>query len=191
MDQFKGPVRPSQFIGNTKRAPFGAAGPKLPFGEHGEWTDETIRQAHLTKDEVKRAREMKKVHDAFVEIVECMSYPVDWEGNIHDLNAIGPTKMAIAWTLALNGFRKTGKRYIKKRFYDGLGLYADAHTWVDARAPDSPEEARNGQPTDAGMFSPPVTTRRLADDAAPPMPEIWLAKPKITYDDDMRPGGAS
>lgn len=183
--EVRGPQRPSQFIGNTKRAPIGEQPSKLQFGPHGELTDETIRQASLTKDERARAREMKKVQDAYLQILDCMSYPVDPQGNVHDLNAIGPTKLAIAWTLALNGFRRTGKKYIKKKPVKGIGVYADAHTWVDARIPDMEEPVMAPRP------DPPPTpaTHRVGE--MPRMPEMWHAGTKITYDDDMRPEGVT
>jgi hypothetical protein len=181
------PRSPREFPGNRKRSQFAAPPPKkLQFGPHGELTYETLKQANLTKAEEVRAIEMLKVQKAFVDILDDMSYPVDPEGHVHDLNAMGPTKIAIAWTLALCGFRKAGKRYIKKREFSAPGVYADAHTWVDVRSPDTAEEELqpHHRPDDHKL---PPDTRRLAAqrDGAPglKMPEMWHVSPKITYEE--------
>ncbi len=172
----EGTRRRPEFAGNRKRLPFDAPAPKLKFGEHGELTHETIKQANLTQEEQKRAYEMMKVQKAYLEILDCLSYPTDPEGHVHDLNAIGPTRLAIAWTLALCGFRRSGKKYIKKQF--SSGAYANAHTWVDVRRPDAPEEPEHR----SGVLALPPDTCRL--DADPlQSPEIWHVAPKITYDD--------
>src|SRR5215212_3040032 len=84
---------------------------KLPFGKHGELTEETIRKASLSREEKKRAYAMLEAQHAFLDILDTMSYPVDPDGHIHDLNHMKPTNMAIAWTLALNGFRRTGPQH--------------------------------------------------------------------------------
>ena len=165
-------VANAEFPGNRKRK----ANPELTFGEWGELTDETIDQADLTDSERERAREMVRVQAAYLQILDCLSYPVDPEGHVHDLNMLGPTKIAIAWTLALVGFRMSGLQHIKKRGFDAPGCYEDAHTWVDARAPDTAEEAL--RPTDkADDPTLPPDTRRLAairDGAAPmEMPATW------------------
>lgn len=165
--------------------------PALQFGQHGELTPRTIKQANLTKEEEKRAFEMMKVQAAFLEILDTMSYPVDPEGHVHDLSAMHPTKVAIAWTLALNGFRSTGKKYIKKRAIPNApGCYADAHTWVDVRQPDN--AAAELQPEhSADDLNLPPDTRRLAAqrDGAPgqQIPDMWRVKPKIVYVDEPRP----
>ena len=170
--------------GNFKRYRPGTPIPALQFGEHGELTARTIRQANLTKAEEKRAFEMLKVQGAFIEILDCLSYPVDPEGHVHDLSALGPTKVAIAWTLALNGFRHTGKAYIKKRPVTGGGVYKDAHTWVDSRSPDTAEEDLRPDDSPNDPYLPP-DTRRLAAirDGAPPqkLPDGWHTKPKIVW----------
>jgi hypothetical protein len=170
----------------------GAPTPKLQFGPHGELTHETIKQAHLTKEEEKRAREMMKVQEAYVQILDCLSYPVDPEGHVHDLTAIGPTKLAIAWTMALCGFRATGKKYIKKRFFDGA-LYADAHTWVDIRSPDRAAEELRPEHKSADYTLPPDTRRLCAlrdGDAPQQLPDGWHVRPKITWDPDCEPPAA-
>src|SRR4051812_44972791 len=96
---------PREFAGNRKRLRGGDI-PALQFGEHGELTPRTIAQANLTPEEKERAYEMMALQAVFLDILDTMSYPVDPEGHVHDLTAMGPTKIAIAWTLALNGFRR-------------------------------------------------------------------------------------
>jgi hypothetical protein len=170
--------------GNAKRYRPGQPIPALQFGQHGELTARTIRDANLSKAEEKRAFEMLKVQKNFLEIMDCLSYPVDPEGHVHDLSAIGVTKVAIAWTLALNGFQRTGKQYIKKRMVEGPGVYRDAHTWVDCRSPDTADEdlRPTDRPNDPDL---PPDTRRLAAirDGAPPqkLPDGWHTKPRIIW----------
>lgn len=171
------------FPGNRKRTVPGEPFKKLTFGPHGELTAQTIEQANLTPAERERAYEMLRVQHAYLQILDCLTYPVDPEGHTHDLNMLGPTKIAIAWTLALVGFRLTGPRMIKKRSFSAPGCYADAHTWVDAREPDTAEEAlRPEHRADDHKLPPDV--RRLAairDGAAPmEMPPGWHTAPKIT-----------
>ena len=73
-------IRRPEFPGNRKRMRPGHPTPKLKFGEHGELTPETIKQANLTREEQVRAREMMKVQQAYLEIMDCLSYPVDPDG---------------------------------------------------------------------------------------------------------------
>jgi len=166
--------------------------PKLPFGEHGELTEETIRRAKLTREEKKRAYAMLEAQSAFLQILDCLSYPVDPDGHVHDLNHMKPTNIAIAWTLALNGFRQTGPVHIKKRHFTSGGVYADAHTWVDVRAPDTAAEELQPEHTMWDTSLPP-DTRKLAaqrDGQEPvnPQPE-WHTKPKIVREYAPRPEG--
>lgn len=169
----------------------GQAAPPLQFGKHGELTYETVKQANLTPEEERRALEMVDVQGAYVEILECLSYPVDPEGHVHDLSVLGATKVAIAWTLALNGFRNSGKQYIKKRSLGVPGVYSDAHTWVDVRSPDDAAEELKPEDTASDHRLPP-DTRRLAAirDGAPPMqlPDMWKVNPEVVYVDEPRGG---
>lgn len=171
------------FPGNRKRSMPGEPPKNLTFGKFGELTSQTIEQADLTPEERQRAYEMLRVQHAYLQILECLSYPVDPEGHTHDLNMLGPTKIAIAWTLALVGFRLSGPRFIKKRTFTAPGCYEDAHTWVDSREADTAEEALRPEhrADDANL---PPDTRRLAairDGAAPmEMPATWHTAPKVT-----------
>lgn len=181
--------RRREAAGNRKRFREGDPIPALQFGQNGELTPKTIKQANLTPAEEKRAFEMLKVQAAYLEILDTLSYPVDPEGHVHDLSALGPTKIAIAWTLALNGARFSGRRYIKKRFFTG-GVVAGAHTWVDSRAPDdAAEELRPEHSADDPKLPP--DTRRLAAmrDGAPGQdlgaPE-WAVKPVVTTEFETR-----
>lgn len=183
------PTRRKDFAGNRKRHRQGDPIPALQFGQHGELTPRTIKQANLTKEEEKRAFEMLKVQAAYLEILDCLSYPVDPDGHVHDLTAIGPTKIAIAWTLALCGFRSSGKKYIKKRSFIAPGVYEDAHTWVDMRAADDAEQELQPEHR-AGDHRLPPDTRRLAAmrDGEPPqdLGEGWHVKAKVFVDDEPR-----
>lgn len=175
------------FLGNRKRGP--ADGKPLKFGKHGELTEQTIAAANLTPEEEARAYEMLHVQAAYLDILEALSYPVDPDGHIHDLSMMGPTKIAIAWTLALFGMRRTGPQCIKKRSFSAPGCYPDAHTWVDAREPDSAEDALRPEHRASDPRLPP-DTRRLAAlrDGEPPMelPPTWKTTPKIVWENAPR-----
>lgn len=168
------PRRRGEFKGNRKRMRPGEPIPALQFGQHGELTPRTIKQANLTKDEEKLAYEMLKVQAAYLEILDCLSYPVDPEGHMHDLSAIGPTKLAIAWTLALCGFRSSGKKYIRKEPSASIDGYPDAHTWADVR-----KAAAADVHAESPDFTLPPDTKKISD--APPQSNGWQVAPKITY----------
>lgn len=163
---------------------------KLPFGEYGEITEETIRKAKLTKEEKKLAYAQLEVQKAFLEILDSISFPVDPEGHIHDVRHMEPTRIAIAYTLAQTGFRRVGHAYIKKRAISGAGMYADAHTWVDSRSPDSAAEELLEEHSSLDPRLPP-DTRKLAAvrdgmEAEPP-DQSWTTKPKIVHEFAPRP----
>ena len=171
------------FPGNRKRSKPGEPPKRLAFGKHGELTARAIEQADLSPPERDRAYELLHAQNAYLQILDCLTYPIDPDGHTHDLNMLGPTKIAIAWTLALVGFRLSGPRLVKKRSFTAPGCYEDAHTWVDVREPDSAHEAL--RPEDqADDSSLPPDTRRLAamrDGAAPmEMPPAWHTTPKVT-----------
>lgn len=161
---------------------------KLQFGPHGELTPQTIEQANLGPAEKARAYEMLEVQGAYLAILDSLNYPVDPEGHVHDLSALGPTKIAIAWTLALNGLRPTGKKYIKKRYCSAPGTYEDAHTWVDVRLSDNAADDLRPE-HQAGDHRLPPDTRRLAalrDGEQPEAPATWSVQPKITFNGAQR-----
>jgi hypothetical protein len=97
-------------------------------------------------------------------------------------------RVAIAWTLALAGFRCSGKTYIKKWYVDAPGLAEGAYYWVDKRAPDEAEDELRPEHRSTDPHLPP-DTRRLAAirDGDPPqqLPE-WHVKPKIVWEDVPR-----
>lgn len=180
----------------TSRYAFGGANPydpsrqgapKLQFGDRGELTPRTIEQAGLTGEERERAFEMLRVQAAYLDIYECLDYPTDPEGHTVDLSGIHMTqpKVAIAWTLALMGFRQSGQIYIKKRHYGGPGVVEGAYTWVDARAPDTAAEEL--QPEHSSMdYTLPPDTRRLAaerdGDPGQQLPDPWSVTAKVTFE---------
>lgn len=162
----------------------------MQFGEHGELTIDTINQANLSPEERQRALEMLDVQAAYLDLFETMSFPVDPEGNVYDMSAMPAIAMALAWTLALNGFRRSGTPYIKKRFFSGEGVTEGAHTWVDVRAPDNAEEELRPE-HHADDTNLPPDVRALAarrDGAVAPVLPTWEGvKPKIVYVDEERP----
>jgi hypothetical protein len=167
--------------------PYRRKPPTLQFGDRGELTPRTIDQAGLSPQEREIAYEMLLVQAAYLEIYECLDYPTDPDGHIVDLSAVHMTqpKIAIAWTLALNGFRRTDKQYIKRRHYTVPGVVEGAYTWVDVRNPDNAaEELRpEHRPDDPKL---PPDTKRLAAirDGAPgqPQPDPWSVTAKVTYE---------
>jgi hypothetical protein len=158
--------------------------PKLQFGERGELTPKTIAQAGLTGEERKRAHEMLKVQAAYLEIYDALDYPNDPDGNVVDLSGVHMTqpKVAIAWTLALLGFRSSGRTYIKKRHYGGPGVVEGAYTWVDARAADDAVEELLPEHRSSDHKLPPDTRRLAAIRDGDPPQDLggWYVTPKIT-----------
>lgn len=175
--------------------PYSRKPPTLQFGDRGELTPRTIEQANLSPEEKRLAREMLLVQAAYLEIYDCLDYPTDPDGHTVDLSAIHMTqpKIAIAWTLALNGFRRTEHQYIKKRHYSAPGVVEGAYTWVDTRSGETAaEELRpDHRPDDPHL---PPDTRRLAAqrDGAPGQqpPDLWSVTVVPTFegfdDDDRR-----
>ena len=169
--------------------PFDRTPPKLQFGDRGELTPRTIEQAGLEGEERERAYEMLVVQAAYLDIYEALDYPTDPDGHVVDLSGIHMTqpKIAIAWTLALLGYRQSEHAYIKRRYYGGPGVVEGAYTWVDSRAPDTAEEALRPEDRSDDPNLPP-DTRRLAarrdgdPGQGPPMPDEWSVTPKVTWE---------
>ena len=179
----------------AEAAAYTGQAPLLQFGEHGELTHKTIEQAGLTGADKKRAQEMLKVQAAYLEIYAALDFPTDPDGNVVDLSGVYMTqpKIAIAWTLALAGFRRCAHAYIKKRPYHAPGCYEGAYTWVDARAADDAlgELAPEHRSTDPKL---PPDTRRLAamrdEDPGQQLPAPWSVTPTITQEWVCRSCGA-
>lgn len=171
----------------AETAAYTGQAPLLQFGEHGELTHKTIEQAGLTGADKKRAQEMLKVQAAYLEIYESLDFPTDPDGNVVDLSGVYMTqpKVAIAWTLALAGFRRSAHAYIKKRGYHAPGVYENAYAWVDARAADDALGDLTAEHRSSDPKLPP-DTRRLAAirDGDPPqqLPPPWSVTPEITKD---------
>lgn len=136
--------------------------PPLKFGEHGELTLETINSVELTPEERERALEIMEAQRAYLDIIDAADTQViDPDGNTYDMSALRPVVWAIAWTLALAGFRRSGPVMIKKRFYSAEQVVAGAFAWVDARAADDAADELGPQHA-AGDQSLPPDTRYLA-----------------------------
>ena len=169
--------------------------PRLQFGERGELTPKTIAQAGLVGEERKRAHEMLKVQAVYLEIYDALEYPNDPDGHVVDLSGVHMTqpKVAIAWTLALLGFRPSGRKYIKKRAINAPGVYEGAYTWVNALAPDDAAEELQPEHRSSDHKLPP-DTRRLAairDQDPPQQLGGWAVTPTITEEWVCRNCGGS
>jgi hypothetical protein len=158
--------------------------PRLQFGERGELTPKTIAQAGLSGEERKRAHEMLKVQAAYLEIYDALDFPNDPDGHVVDLSGVHMTqpKVAIAWTLALLGFRSSGRKYIKKRFYSAPGIAEGAYTWVDARAADDAADELLPEHSSSDHKLPPDTRRLAAIRDGDPPQDLggWAVTPVIT-----------
>ncbi|HVQ84613.1 MAG TPA: hypothetical protein VMS84_07540 [Mycobacterium sp.] len=187
----QGPGRSNNRIGSSRYGfsgtnPYaGSRGvPKLQFGEYGELTPKTIEQAGLQGEERKRAQEILKVQAAYIEIYHNLDYPNDPDGHVVDLSGVHMTqpKVAIAWTLALLGFRSSGRCYIKKRHYGGPGVTEGAYTWVDARAADDAAEELLPEHRSSDHHLPPDTRRLAAQRDGDPPQDLggWAVTPVIT-----------
>jgi hypothetical protein len=168
--------------------PFDSSAPKLQFGDRGELTPRTIEQAGLTGEEKERAYEMLRVQAAYLDIYEALEYPTDPDGHTVDLSGFHMTqpKIAIAWTLALLGFRQSEQVYIKKRAIAGPSVVEGAYAWVDVRAPD---EAAAGLRPEHRASDPtlPPDTRRLAaqrdgDSGMGDTVGDWSVEAKVTWE---------
>jgi hypothetical protein len=169
--------------------------PKLQFGDQGELTHKTIQQAGLQGEERKRAIEMLKVQAAYLEIYNSLDFPNDPDGHVVDLSGVHMTqpKVAIAWTLALLGYRPSGRAYIKKRFYESGGVYENAYYYVDSRAPDAAGEELRPEHSPDDPRLPPDTRRLAAVRDGAPGQELptWAVKPTVTVEDAPRPQRAN
>lgn len=94
----------------------------------------------LNDDRRQATHEMLDAQRVYLQILEdCGTMVADQNGRTHDLRAIQSTVMAFAWTMALRGYRKVGKEWIRKRKWtDRHGV--ERETWVDIRAPLTLEE---------------------------------------------------
>lgn len=158
--------------------------PRLQFGDYGELTPKTIAQAGLVGADKQRAMELMKVQAAYIEIYNNLDFPTDPDGHVVDLSGIHMTqpKVAIAWTLALLGFRPSGKKYIKKRAVNAPGVYDGAYTWVDFRAADDAAEELQPQHRSSDHKLPPDTRRLAAMRDGDPGQDLggWSVTPTIT-----------
>ncbi len=140
-------------------------------------------------DQARKVAAMRDIQRAYMELLEVMEYPIDPNGTVHDLNAIGPSVLGIAWTAALYGFRRSGDPLIKKRRIDGNGIYDNACTWVSVDAPD--DARRDLRPGDysTDRLRPPDVRGMAAtrDGEGPTVTAEWHTRPDVTYVDEPRP----
>jgi len=153
--------------------------PRFSFGPDGELTSQAIKEANLTGEEKRRAYQMLEVQKAYLEMLDDLKFVSDADGNVHDLTMMPLTNLAIAYTLTLHGWRRSGNKYIKKRHVPSAG-YEDAYTWVDSRAPDNAAQELRPEHSPHDMTLPP-NTRKLAavrdGEVATPQPPTWEDEP--------------
>lgn len=146
-------------------------------------------QAGLPTNQTEKVAQMRDIQRAYAELLEVMEYPIDQNGRVHDLNAMFPSALGIAWTAVLYGFRRTGVPYIKKRHITGSGVYENACTWVPVDAPD--DAARDLKPGDYSddRLRPPDVRGMAAqrDGEGPQVSAEWHTKAEVTYTDEPRP----
>lgn len=153
--------------------------PRFSFGPDGELTKESIREANLTGEEKRRAYQMLEVQKAYLEILDDLKFATDPDGHVHDLTMMPATNIAIAYTLALHGWRRSGTPYIKKRRVPSVN-YEDAYTWVDSRAPDDASSELQPEHKSYDMTLPPDTRKLAAErdgEEVPPLPPPWEDEP--------------
>ena len=145
--------------------------------------------AGLDPERARKIAEMREAQRAYLELLEVMEYPVDQNGRPHDLNHMSASTLAIAWTAALYGFRRSAFSLIKKRRITGPGVYENACTWVPSDAPDDAErDLTPGDFSDDRVRPPDV--RALAakrDGDEPQVLAEWHTKAEISYRDEPRP----
>lgn len=161
--------------------------------------------AGLNEEQRQRTRDMQEAQLVYLQLAEDISYPVDQAGRVHDLQGLasmntatedGPansTLMAIFWTMSLLGYRKSGPQFIKQRAYRRHdGVYRNAHTWVDARAPDEAENELQPQHDQHQRDLAPdlraAAARRDRDDGIRISAE-WKVKPVPIIKPGPRPEG--
>lgn len=148
-----------------------------------------VLEAGVSDDLAGKVAAMRDIQRAYMELLEVMEYPIDQAGKTHDLNAITPAVLGIAWTASLYGFRRSADPLIKKRRINLPGLYDNACTWVDVNAPD--DAARDLQPGDfsADRLRPPDVRGMAAsrDGEEPAVIAEWHVTPAVTYTDEPRP----
>lgn len=147
----------------------------------------------LSVEGIEKSRAVAKMRDvqrAYIELLEVMEYPVDQNGHSHDLNAVMPSVLGIAWTAALYGFRRTADPLIKKRrLPNEPGAYDNACAWVSIDAPDSDRDLRPGDYT-ADRILPPSGAGVAGDpEDGPTVIAEWHTTAAVTYVDEPRPKG--
>ncbi|WP_131813046.1 hypothetical protein [Mycolicibacterium fortuitum] len=145
--------------------------------------------AGLDDEKALKVAQMRDIQRAYLEMLEVMEYPVDQNGRVHDLNAMSAATLGIAWTAVLYGFRRSAEPLIKKRRIVAAGVYDNACTWVDVRAPDLAErDLRPGDYSSDRLLPPDVRGMAAAREGeGPTVTAEWHTKPKVRYVDEPRP----
>lgn len=145
--------------------------------------------AGLPEDKSERVAMMREIQRAYLELLEVTDFPIDAGGRVHDLQAMKASVLAIAWTAALYGFRRTAEPLIKKRRITAPGVYDNACTWVGINSPEDAErDLRPGDYSDSRLRPPDV--RGLAaqrDGEGPQVMAEWHTKAQVRFTDEPRP----
>lgn len=145
--------------------------------------------AGLDDEKALNVARMRDIQRAYLELLEVMEYPVDQNGRVHDLNAMSAATLAVAWTAVLYGFRRSADPLIKKRRIIAPGVYENACTWVDIKAPDLAEkDLRPGDFSDDRLRPPDVRGMAASRDGeGPPVMAEWHTRAQVRYVDEPRP----
>lgn len=170
---------------------------------HGN-ADAAAVLAGLDDEQLQRTQDMQAAQQAYIQLCEDISYPVDQAGRVHDLQGLATrnqdlegansTLMAIFWTMTLLGYRRVGPQFIKKRYYPPSmlgGVYKDVHTWVDMRAPDDAAQELKPQHSSDDRDLPPDLRAAAArrDGQVPTVTAEWKVKAEPIIKPGPRPKG--
>lgn len=134
-----------------------------------------------------RTHEMIEVQRVYMQLLEDMIDPVDQNGRTHDMRGMESTRLAICWTLALCGYRRTAQAYIRKRQVKDIpGVYQGCYVWVDARAPEKAEDQIRPEDRSDNKLLPPDVRSMVAirNGDEPKLLAEWHVKvdPKIEFE---------
>lgn len=143
----------------------------------------------LDEQNRKHTHAMIDIQRVYLQILEDLIDPTDQSGRNFDLRAMESTRMAIAWTMACVGYRRTAPAFIKRRQVNLPGTYNGGYIWVDARSPDIVEdELRPEDRSDNKLLPPDVrSAAALRDGDEPRVLAEWHVKPEIRTDIEPRP----
>lgn len=157
--------------------------------------------AGMNEAQRERTGHMQEAQRVYLELANDITYPVDASGRVHDLGGLASmnadtegansTLMAIFYTMALLGYRKSGPAFIKKRRMTG-GVYINANTWVDIRAVDDVHDELQPEHTQHNRDLPPdlrAAAARRDQEEGMRLSAQWKVAPKPIIKSGPRPEG--